>query len=73
MKWTEKKSKNATVHFTKKAIYTSRILSKDIVDKSVGSEFSHVVRWAVFIQRLQLGLALVELLVVTLIRVETWV
>lgn len=54
-------------------MFTSRILSKDVVDKSVGSEFSHVVRWAVFIKRLQLGLALVKLLVVTLITVEMWV
>lgn len=54
-------------------MYTSRILSKDIVDKSVGSKFSHVVRWAVFIQRLQLGLALVELLVVALTTVKMWV
>lgn len=62
-----------TVHSTKKAIYTSRILSKDVVDKSVGSEFSHVVRWAVFIQCLQLGLALVEFRMVPLITVEMWV
>ncbi len=57
----------------KRLFIPPEFLVKDVVDKSVGSEFSHVVRWAVFIQCLQLGLALVEFRMVPLITVEMWV
>lgn len=50
---------------------TSRVLGEDVVEDPVGSELAHVAWQALGIQRLELRLALVELLVVTL-RAGAW-
>lgn len=45
---------------------TSRIFSEDVIQQSICCKLSNVLRGIVLIQGLQLGLALIELLVVSL-------
>lgn len=49
-----------------KCQHTSRVLSEDVIQQSVCCKLPDVLRWIFLIQGLQLGLALVELLMVAL-------
>lgn len=53
-------------------VLASRVLSEDVIQQSVSSELSDVVRGVVLVQGLQLRLALVELFMVSL-KNNNWV
>lgn len=56
----------------KERVLASRVLSEDVIQQSVSSELSNVVRGVVLVQGLQLRLALVELFMVSL-KNNNWV
>lgn len=59
------KNKNNLIDAQKYKL-TSRVSSENVIEQSISCKLSNILRWIVLVQSLQLSLALVELLMVSL-------